>query len=118
MSEATPPPVPSAGPPPVTTPAPVTGARVAAPPGVDFPGKTLGIIGLVLAFIAALIGLILSIIANNQSKAAGYTNTPAKIGIIVAIVVIVLAVIITIVAIVIFASVAAQCAGSSYNCVM
>ena len=111
MSEATPPPVPSAGPPLVTTPAPVPGARVAAPPGVDFPGKTLGIIGLVLAFISGLIGLILSIVANNQSKAAGYTNTPAKIGIIVGIIVIAIAVVIVIVASVILAGVAAQCAG-------
>lgn len=111
MSEATPPPAPSAGPPPASTPAPVPGTRVDAPPGVDYPGKTLGIIGLVLVFVTGLIGLILSIVANNQSKAAGYTNTPAKIGIILGIIVVILAVIITIVAIVIFAGIAAQCAG-------
>jgi hypothetical protein len=110
MSEATPAPAP--------VPTPTPGARVAAPPGADFPGKTLGIVGLVLAFISGFIGLIISIVANSQSKAAGYTNTPAKIGIIVGIVVTVLAVIITIVAIAIFASIAAQCANSSYNCVM
>lgn len=52
-------------------------------PGTDYPGKTLGIVGLVLAFFFNLIGLILSVVAFNQSKKAGYKNTPAKIGIIV-----------------------------------
>lgn len=52
-------------------------------PGTDYPGKTLGIVGLVLAFFFNVIGLILSIIAFNQSKTAGYKNTPATIGIIV-----------------------------------
>ena len=103
MSEATPAPAPP--------PAPTPGARVAPPPGVDYPGKTLGIVGLVLAFISAIIGLIISIVANNQSKAAGYTNTPAKIGIIVGIIMTVIAVIIVIVAVVVLGGVAAQCAG-------
>ena len=78
---------------------------------MDYPGKTLGIVGLVLAFVSAIVGLIISIVANNQSKAAGYTNTPAKIGIIVGIIVTVIAVIIIIVAAVLVAGVAAQCAG-------
>ena len=107
MSEATPPPA-SAAPP------PAPGARVDAPPGVDYPGKTLGIVGLVLAFLSAVIGLIISVVANNQSKAAGYTNTPAKIGIIVGIIMTVIGVIIGIVAIIIAVTVAmnvaAQCA--------
>lgn len=50
------------------------------------PGKTLGIVGLVLAFLMPLIGLILSIIAKNKSKKAGFSNTPAVVGIIVSIV--------------------------------
>jgi hypothetical protein len=52
----------------------------------DYPGKTLGIVGLVFAFIFALVGLILSIVAWNQSKAAGYQNTPAKVGLILSII--------------------------------
>lgn len=59
------------------TPAPAPAAPA------DFPGKTLGIVGLVLAILVPLVGLIISIVANNQSKAAGYPNQLAKIGIIV-----------------------------------
>ena len=62
----------------------------ATPPGAPYqqagaqdPGKTLGIVGLVLAFVAALIGVIVSAIALNKSKKAGFKNTPALIGIIV-----------------------------------
>ena len=49
----------------------------------DYPGKTLGIVGLVLAILIPLIGLIISIIAKSQSKKAGRDNTPAKIGVII-----------------------------------
>jgi uncharacterized membrane protein YbaN (DUF454 family) len=52
----------------------------------DFPGKTLGIVGLVLAILAPLIGIIVSAVALNQSKKAGYENKLAKIGLIVGIV--------------------------------
>lgn len=52
-------------------------------PGTDFPGKTLGIVGLIVAIFANLIGLIISAIALSQSKKAGYKNTPALIGVIV-----------------------------------
>ena len=59
----------------------------------DFPGKTLGIVGLVLAIVAPLIGVIISAIALNQSKSAGYPNKLAKIGLIVGIVLTVLVVV-------------------------
>lgn len=52
-------------------------------PGVDYPGKTLGIVGLIVAIFASLIGLIISAIALSQSKKAGYKNTPALIGVII-----------------------------------
>jgi len=62
-----------------------------APAGTDYPGKTLGIVGLILAIVAGgVIGLIVSAIALNQSKQAGFQNTPAKIGGILGIVVIAL----------------------------
>jgi hypothetical protein len=58
-----------------------------------YPGKTLGIVGLVLTFVFTLLGLILSIVAFSQSKSAGFKNTPAKVGIILGIIFIVLGVI-------------------------
>jgi len=49
------------------------------------PGKTLGIVGLVLSFLGCLsiVGLVLSIVALNKSKKAGYKNGVAVAGIIV-----------------------------------
>ena len=67
--------------------------------GVDYPGKTLGIVGLILAIFFNLIGLIVSIIAFNQSKKAGYKNTPAKWGIIVGAVLLVVGIIVAAIAI-------------------
>jgi hypothetical protein len=57
-----------------------------APAPADFPGKTLGIVGLVLAIVAPVVGVIVSAIALNQSKKAGFENKLAKIGLIVGIV--------------------------------
>ncbi|MGG7452546.1 DUF4190 domain-containing protein [Plantibacter auratus] len=68
----------------------------AAPSGDATAGKTLGIVGLILAFLAPPIGLILSIVALVQSKNAGVKNTLAKVGLILSIVFIVLAIIATI----------------------
>src|SRR5215212_437706 len=52
------------------------------PPPAD-PGRTLGIVGLILAFFCSLIGLIISIMAYRQSQQAGYKNNIALAGIIV-----------------------------------
>ncbi len=83
-------------------PAPTYGTQPPAPYGqqqpqqsyqgatVEDPGKTLGIIGLVLAFLISIAGLVVSIIALKKSKAAGFKNTPAKVGIVVSIIVSVL----------------------------
>jgi hypothetical protein len=51
--------------------------------GEDYPGRMLGIVGLVVAIVASLIGLVISAVAFSQSKKAGYKNTPALIGMIV-----------------------------------
>lgn len=51
--------------------------------GPDDPGRTLGIVGLVLAIFFNIIGLIVSIIAWNRSKKAGYSNGFAVAGIVV-----------------------------------
>ena len=59
------------------------------------PGRTLGIVGIVLGAIglccgvSAIAGLIVSIIGYNKSKNAGYKNTLALVGIIVSAVMIV-----------------------------
>jgi hypothetical protein len=66
-------------------PAPYGQPGYAAPYGApaEDPGKTLGIIGLVLCFVVSIAGLIVSIIAKKKSEAAGFTNnTPAKVGVI------------------------------------
>ncbi|TAJ48605.1 MAG: hypothetical protein EPO52_10855 [Herbiconiux sp.] len=55
---------------------------VAAPPGTDFPGKTLGIVGLILAIVANLVGIIVSAVALSRSRRAGFRNTPALAGVI------------------------------------
>ncbi len=52
------------------------------PPAQD-PGRTMGIVGLVLAIFCSLIGMVVSIIAYNKSKAAGFKNNIALAGIIV-----------------------------------
>ena len=64
----------------------------AAGTGED-PGKTLGIVGLVLAFVFALAGIIVSAIALKKSKEAGFKNTIAKVGLILSIVLFVVGVI-------------------------
>ena len=61
------------------------------------PGKTLGIVALIAAFFISVLGLILGIVALNQSKKAGFKNGPAKAAIIVSIIMMVLGVILAIV---------------------
>jgi hypothetical protein len=91
----------------MTTPAPVPAP--AAAPVSD--GKTLGIVGLVLAFVFSLAGLIVSIIARGQSKRAGVPNGPATAGIVISIIGIIITAIW--IAIVVFGliALASACAG-------
>lgn len=49
----------------------------------NYPGKTLGIVGLILAIFFNVIGMIVSIVAYLQSKKAGYSNGFAVAGIVV-----------------------------------
>ena len=74
------------------------------------PGRTLGIVGLVLAFITSLPGLIVSIIAFRKSKKAGFSNTIAKVGIIIGSIFTALALVITAVSIVGVIALAKKCA--------
>lgn len=73
------------------TPAPAAPAVV--------PGKTLGVVALILAILPfQLFGLILGIVANGQSKKAGVKNGPAKAAIIISIILMVLGLIVGIIA--------------------
>jgi hypothetical protein len=65
-------------------PAPAAPAYAATPATV--PGKTLGIVALILSFFFQLIALILGIVALSQSRKAGAKNTPALVAIILSIV--------------------------------
>ena len=102
-SEPTSMPTPEPAPTPVDTPAaepstpqpPIDAGTPAAPtplstnpsaPTREDPGKKLGIVGFVLAFLVSLAGLIISIIALRKSKKAGFNNGLALAGIIISIV--------------------------------
>ena len=62
--------------------------QAAPTPAADYPGKTLGLVGMILAIIPCTsgIGLILSIVAFIQSRGVGIRNQKAFIGIIVGVV--------------------------------
>jgi len=79
-------------------------APYGAPANAPVPGKTLGIVALVVAIFFNVIGLILGIVALVQSRKAGVKNGPAVAAIIVGAVLTVIGIII---AIVVFATLAA-----------
>ena len=76
----------------------------------DDPGKTLGIVGLILSFFTAIIGLIVSAVALNKSKKAGFKNTPALVGIIIGALGTIGAIIAIIFAVTVVGAVASKCA--------
>jgi hypothetical protein len=83
-----------------TAPPPAAGAAGgSSQPGAPVPGKTLGIVALILAFFVQLVGLILGIIALVQSRKAGAKNTPALWAIIISIVLGIIGIIIAVVVI-------------------
>ena len=53
---------------------------------VEDPGKTLGIVGFVLAFVCAIAGIFVSASAKKKSREAGFDNQLAKWGFILSIV--------------------------------
>ena len=71
---------------PMTTPHDAPQAPQAAPAPqyygapVEDPGKTLGIVGFVLAFVFSIAGIVVSAIAKKRSREAGYDNQLAKWG--------------------------------------
>ncbi|MGG7507297.1 hypothetical protein [Plantibacter sp. YIM 135249] len=84
----------------MTNPAPQQPQYQPAAPA-DYPGKTLGLVGLILAIILPLVGLILSLVAQSQSKKAGVPNTLAKVGVIIGAILTALGIISVIISIVI-----------------
>jgi len=128
MTDATPTPDPVA-PQPVTPQAATPPQYAAQPaPGAVIPGKTLGIVALVLSFLGGLsvVGIILGFVARSQSKAAGYPNGPAKAAIIVGFIVLALFVIAMIILAVVTTALVGACAelgtgvwevdGTTYTC--
>jgi hypothetical protein len=81
-------------------------------PTGENPGKTLGIIGLILAFPLQLIGLIVSIVALRKSKKAGFKNLAAVWGIVVGAIGTVTVLIVVVSAAVALGATAAFCADS------
>jgi len=76
-------------------------AAYGAPADAPVPGKTLGIVALVVVFFASLVGLILGYVARSQSKKAGVKNTPAKVAIILGWIFLVLSIIATIIIVIV-----------------
>lgn len=62
----------------------MTAAAPAPAAPASVPGKTLGIVALILTFPfgLSLLGIILGFIARGQSKAVGAKNTPATVAIV------------------------------------
>jgi len=74
------------------------------------PGQTLGVVGLILAFVIAPVGLILSIVGLSKSKKAGMGNGVAVAGIVISAIFIVIATVTTIVMVGALSTLASQCA--------
>tara|TARA_R110002020_G_scaffold199441_2_gene400868 strand:- start:144 stop:425 length:282 start_codon:yes stop_codon:yes gene_type:complete len=83
----------------------MTYAQPAPPVQQAEPGKTMGIIALVAVFFISLLGLILGLIAQSQSKAAGLPNTPAKVAVILGIIFLVLQIVGSVVGFLLFSHV-------------
>ena len=67
--------------PPAEEPSAVTPAQLAQDSLTEYPGRTMGVVALVLAFFHQIPALILGIIAWVWSQKAGYSNTPAKVAV-------------------------------------
>ncbi|MET0298096.1 MAG: DUF4190 domain-containing protein [Microbacterium sp.] len=115
---ATPPPsYPPAAPQPYESAPP---AAYGAPAQPTVPGKTLGIVALVLAIVPIglqLVGLILGIVALVQSKKAGQKNGFALAAIIVSAVLLVVGVIIAIILFAVFATAGGDLANQIQACI-
>lgn len=84
------------------------GQPVGGPPAGQDPGQTMGIVGLILAFVFAPAGLIVSHIAKKQSREAGFDNGLAKAGFIIGLILTILWVLYILVIIIIAIAAAAS----------
>ena len=93
------PPTPDAGPTaPVAQPAPDANAASApayAQPAAVNPGRTLGIVGFILAFFVSPAGIIVSAIGLSKSRKSGNKNGLALAGLILSIVFLIIAIVVT-----------------------
>ena len=83
--------------PPVAPPAPDTNARSApayAQPVAVNPGRTLGIVGFILAFFVSPAGIIVSAIGLSKSRKSGNKNGLALAGLILSIVISIIAIVV------------------------
>jgi len=139
----TPPPAAPAAPPyqsAPTPPAAPTAPGYAAPaapayaaPGAPYgaapepvPGRGLAIAGLILAFVAPLVGLILSLVAKSKLKKAGAPTSLATAGFWIGLALTIIGIIVGIILIVVFANLFSMCAqlgsgvwevdGATYTC--
>jgi hypothetical protein len=65
---------------PITTPTLKAGSVLAE---ADYPGKRLGVIGLILACVVGVVGLLVSVVALVLSLRARHRNPPAVAGIVI-----------------------------------
>lgn len=90
------------------------------------PGKGLAIAGLILAFVAPLVGLILSLVAKSKLKKAGAPTSLATAGFWIGLALTIIGLIVGIIMIVVFANLFSMCAqlgpgvwevdGATYTC--
>jgi hypothetical protein len=103
-----------------------TAAPVPAAPATAGGTSGLAIAGIIIDFVIAPLGLILSIVAKSQARKAGLRSTVATVGIVLGIVFTVGDVIAIISLVGVFASIASECAqlgqgvhqvgGTTYTC--
>lgn len=122
---------PAYSPPPATPAAPLPNAYAA--PGTPYgavpeavPGKGLAIAGLILAFVAPIVGLILSLVARSKLKKAGAPTSLATAGFWIGLALTIIGIIVGIILIVVFANLFSMCAqlgsgvwevdGATYTC--
>jgi hypothetical protein len=79
-------------------------------PPVENPGKTLGIVGLVLAFIISPVGLVVSIVGLMKSKKANMSNGIAVAGIVISAISVIAGVLISVMLVGAATTLVAQCA--------
>ena len=103
---------------PSTPPARLAPASAAAGGPATYPGKTLGIVAIVIAIFFSVIGLTLGFVARSQSRRAGFKNTPATIAIVLGFVFIALTIVVIVVVGAQIAAIAELCAEVGSGCQM